>query len=226
MENVDNDITIAKLRSKIYSLLARGFKEINEDHFNYLSSQYISEWHGVIEYLQGGEEFLPLLQKVQKALDVSSLDSLSDESYNLFSSTGRMLAMPCEMEYVKETPQHTMSQQAELADIAGFYRAFGLDVASTTPERVDHIATELEYIHVMALKEATALINNDAENACIVVDAQRKFINDHLGRWVDKFKERLIQNPISEFYATLGEMLVLWINIDKALLFEQTGENK
>ncbi|MBF0336387.1 MAG: molecular chaperone TorD family protein [Nitrospirae bacterium] len=221
MDTVEQDIAIAQLRGRIYGLLTGGFKGLTEEYFQYLRGQYIPVWHELVQHIQGGEGFLPLLEKMQGALDAVSFDVLYGEYYNLFMPTGMMLAIPSEMEYVnKETPQHSLSQQAQLADIAGFYRAFGLDVATNTPERVDHITTELEYMHVMALKEATALANNDAENACIVVDAQRKFITDHLGRWADKFSERLVTTAGSEFYAALGETLALWINIDKQILFD------
>ncbi|MBF0338907.1 MAG: molecular chaperone TorD family protein [Nitrospirae bacterium] len=218
METSEQDIAIARLRSRIYGLLAGGFKRLSEEHYQYLISQYIPAWHGVVQYLQGGDEFLPLLGKMQAALDAGDFDSMYTEYSGLFMPTGRLLANPLEMEYVRETPQHSLSEQTQLADIAGFYRAFGLDVASTTPERVDHIATELEYMYVMTLKEATALTDNDAENACIVVDAQRKFISDHLGRWTDKFRDRITASQSSDFYAALGQALALWTSIDKQLL--------
>src|SRR5262249_11137265 len=48
-------------------------------------------------------------------------------------------------------------QPHRLADLAAFYRAFGLEVAEEAGERHDHICLELEFMCVLAAKEAYAL---------------------------------------------------------------------
>jgi TorA maturation chaperone TorD len=44
----------------------------------------------------------------------------------------------------------------KLADVAGFYAAFELTPATARPDMEDHIAAELEFMSVLALKEAYA----------------------------------------------------------------------
>ncbi|HEX5950542.1 MAG TPA: molecular chaperone TorD family protein, partial [Actinomycetota bacterium] len=53
-------------------------------------------------------------------------------------------------------------QAADLADLGGFYRAFGLEESG---ERVDHASVELEFLHVLAYKRAWALEHRQAEHA-------------------------------------------------------------
>jgi nitrate reductase assembly molybdenum cofactor insertion protein NarJ len=71
----------------------------------------------------------------------------------------------------------------DLADIAGFYRAFGFELDDESEhELVDHIAVELEFYAVMLCKEAALHETADAEGLEIVGDARRKFLREHLGR--------------------------------------------
>lgn len=74
-------------------------------------------------------------------------------------------------------------QPQTLADIAGFYRAFGLEMAKDAAERVDHLAVELEFMHYLAYREAYALEHHGQDQARLLRDAQRRFLQDHLGRW-------------------------------------------
>ena len=52
---------------------------------------------------------------------------------------------------------------AALADIAGFYAAFGMTPGAAEVE--DHIAAELEFMSVLALKEAAALAEGLVEGS-------------------------------------------------------------
>lgn len=83
-------------------------------------------------------------------------------------------------------------QPHRLSDLAAFYRAFGLEVAPDAGERLDHISFELEFMCVLAAKEACGLEpNQDVRLAEVCRDAERKFLRDHPGRWLPAFSRRL-----------------------------------
>ena len=67
-----------------------------------------------------------------------------------------------------------------LADIAGFYAAFGMQLAKDIP--MDHLAVEMEFMAHLALREAYAVLQGNEDMFETVVDAQRKFLRDHLSR--------------------------------------------
>jgi len=75
----------------------------------------------------------------------------------------------------------------QMADIAGFYRAFGFEVSG---ERPDHIVPELEFLALVLVKEAYALMAGQVEGAEICATARRRFIAEHLGRWLPMLRER------------------------------------
>jgi TorA maturation chaperone TorD len=77
-----------------------------------------------------------------------------------------------------------MAKGNELADIAGFYAAFGMTRADGDAARQlgDHLAVELEFYGTLLAKQAALLELADAEGQHVVLDARRKFLGDHLGR--------------------------------------------
>lgn len=95
-------------------------------------------------------------------------------------------------------------QSQTLADIAAFYRAFGLEVSDQVKERLDHISIELEFMAFLAYKEAHALAADGKEHAEICREAQKTFLNDHLGRWVPLFTRHLRAKAQEGFYQKLA----------------------
>lgn len=71
-----------------------------------------------------------------------------------------------------------------MADIAGFYRAFGLETSSDRPERPDHIALELEFLAFLLEKRCMAI---DTEQVTICEEALTHFVRDHLAWWAPTF---------------------------------------
>lgn len=113
---------------------------------------------------------------------------------------------------------HEFRQSQEMADIAGFYRAFGFNVGGAVRERADHIATELEFLSVLALKEARAQEQALLEQVEICEDAQRKFLVAHVGVWVEALAEALRRTAADRPYATLAQWLVTFIYAEAARL--------
>ena len=109
---------------------------------------------------------------------------------------------------------HEFRQSQEMADIAGFYRAFGFNIGGKVRERPDHISAELEFMHVLALKEAYAAENGVAERVEICVDAQCKFLQEHLGQWISLFAESLAHSAEGLPYLSLARFADAFVEAD------------
>ena len=107
---------------------------------------------------------------------------------------------------------------ARLADVAGFYRAFGFEATGAQPESEDHLVPELEFMSAVALKQAWAILEGHHDRADIVGDAATKFLTDHLGRWAQAFADALSGATALPYYVAAARLLCEWIRADVAAL--------
>jgi nitrate reductase assembly molybdenum cofactor insertion protein NarJ len=121
---------------------------------------------------------------------------------------------------------HEFRQSQELADISGFYHAFGFRVGGARKERPDHLAVELEFMYALALKQAYALDTGALEQAEICLEAQCRFLQDHLGHWVRLFERSLAANGGVEPYLSLAHFMTDFVQADEeALGVRRQGKN-
>lgn len=125
----------------------------------------------------------------------------------------RGLVCPFETEYGAEGS--AFRQPQELADIAGTYRAFGLEPLEGGDERVDHAACECEFMSFLTRKEAFELGSLQAredpeearESLATVQGAARDFVREHLGRFGRAFATLLMKEDPDGFHGALGAVL-------------------
>jgi TorA maturation chaperone TorD len=107
---------------------------------------------------------------------------------------------------------------AQLADVAGFYAAFGLRAAGDQADMEDHVAAELEFLSALALKEAWALGERDADALEVTRAAEAAFLRDHLGTWAVAFARALQAATPVPFYVAAAEVLAAWVEAEVAAL--------
>lgn len=112
---------------------------------------------------------------------------------------------------------------AALADIAGFYEAFGLTPAGAQPETEDHIVAELEFMSALAMKHAWALETEDAEGALVTRAAQRAFLAEHLGRWAGAFAREVGAVTTLPSFASAAALLAEWVQTDARAIDIETA---
>jgi TorA maturation chaperone TorD len=106
-----------------------------------------------------------------------------------------------------ETSQSGSAGQTQvLADIAGFYRAFGFEVRG---ERPDHAAPELEFAALLCAKEAYARLCGEDEGAETCAQARARFLDEHLLGWLPAFAGRLEGEGSSVFAAVCRAAMAL-----------------
>ena len=191
----------------IYKILSLGLAYPEEGNWAMIDKTIMS-----IEDLLEGEmstrvdRFKKDLLKNQRRIDDIRADYLS------IFDTGRKIS-PYETEYIGEK---VTRKPFELADIAGFYSAFGFDVKEDirNKESLDHISIELEFMAILTWKEEYARERSQDENLRIVQDARMKFLKEHLAKWGFFYCRQICGLSENDFFKSLAEILQLVLTLE------------
>lgn len=232
MQTTEIGFTNALARGQLYKVLSKSFlyptaglsHGIGKEEFIQVLSQFRafnpagSELQSIIDDLR------ELLKDQSQAI---SRENLEEEYNRLFAHLGSTNCPPYETEYGYD---NVFQKTQAMADIAGFYRAYKLDVADANAERVDFISTELEFMSFLAMNEAYAYESGNRDQLDVCVDTQRLFLNDHLGRWVGVFVNILSCSTSNGFYQLIGRLTKAFFDNEATRLSitvkEVAGPNK
>ena len=217
---MDDAVRIVSLsRSAMYKAITNAFCYPNEEWFAFLRERTYEETLGaarsvLVEVYRDGamlEAYVEAYRLAAVEITRAPLDKIQEEHFLVFGATISKECPPYETFYGCSSLQ----QNNELSKISGFYRAFGLEIQNTAGERVDHVAAELEYMRFLCYKEAYGVEHrHEAEQIAICVDAQKKFLREHLGKWVHLFAKLLKQQAGNGYYGTLAELLGRFISCE------------
>lgn len=203
-------MTRSKARSQAYSFLALALSYPDDAHPVSLKQQY--------DLLPDSLEILAdppgkkAVGELRPAIAALTATSLEDGYTRCFGHAMSKDCPPYEAEYGQA---HIFQKTHTLADIAGFYRAFGLDLAADSHERVDHISVELEFMHFLCSKEVYALANEHPdEQLAVCREAQSKFLRSHLCRWAFGFARRLRAKAGDTLYQELAQLLAVFLEAE------------
>lgn len=232
------DPAIVAARMSLYRFLSLALMDPHRGSWAVLADQHTqtlvrqaAEWIRTLPAarvgdLASGEEPIAALDpaSVLAALprDAEALNDQFEQTFGLLS-VGAVPA--CQTEYIPG--KHAFQRSNALADIAGFYRAFGFQPARAGRERPDHIVLQLEFMARLCHLELNAAQSDGreppeepraAERAAICRDAQRRFFAEHMGWWIPGFCKLLRENTPSPFYRAAARLLAAWIAAERGLL--------
>ncbi len=136
-----------------------------------------------------------------EVVTATTVDELHKHYSELF--VGRRDCRLDESEYDKSI----FNRYQRLADVAGFYRAFGFHVSKESGQRADFIGTELEFMQVLLLKRVYAEEHGWTTETQTCVSAENTFIREHLEWWVTLMCENIRKEQTCAFYTSLTNFL-------------------
>lgn len=209
-------IDVAMARSFVYRFLARAYEDPTEKAWEELTGEAEMLDSVVRTLADAAPTFKQAAVALRSQLKPELFESFFAAYLAAFGHAARGRCPLNEIEYgdIKADP---LFQPHRLADLAAFYRAFGLEIAQDADERQDHICLELEFMCVLAAKEAYALeYQLDREELSLCRDAQKRFLREHLGRWTPAFTRRLARMAADTPLGALANFTRAVVEVDCA----------
>ncbi len=211
MDSVSVDDTLA--RGVLYRALKVGFQPPEESSLDSIFSadgkEALKQAAALLDADRGGA-----LRDVVERLCVLPepwAEELRQTYERLFGHTLRGRVCPYECEYGRNP---LLQQAHQLADLAGFYAAFGLRAASDHGERVDHVACEIEFLEFLSIKEVVALQLEERDGWQVTREAARQFLREHLARFGRAFARNLRAEAPPGFYLVLAELCEVFLGFE------------
>lgn len=152
-----------------------------------------------------------------------ALNELYEANFGLLAGSK---CPPYETEYIPS--KFAFQRSNMLADIAGFYRAFGLQTSSSHPDRPDHVALECEFLAQLLQLEWQALggfrlpdetreSRSSQAQAEICRQAHHRFLHEHAAWWLPAFARLLARQDPGGFYEAVAGFLAALVAAERAL---------
>ena len=197
----------ARHRSDIYGLLATVFRqEITPDLLQQIKDP---RFQGVLSDL--GIDFTSdFFQKAEDEL----IENLAVEYTRLFLGPGRHISPHESVHHQREGGQEGKLWGVSTVEVKAFIEATGLSYTDDYKGLPDHISVEFEFMQQLTLGEEQAWKEEEADKATACRNVEKKFIEEHLIRWIPSFCDQVIQEAELPFYRSFAELTKRFIGYE------------
>jgi TorA maturation chaperone TorD len=139
-------------------------------------------------------------------MDVTELsNALGIDRTRLYRGISPSYGPPPPYEAVWSKAERTVT--AVLQTVTGIYQTDGMAISPEAKERLDYIGVELDYLYLLATREADAWNAGEEEKASGLLNRQDMFLREHVGQWVILFVEKALTMTQTDFYR--GHLMML-----------------
>jgi TorA maturation chaperone TorD len=157
--------------------------------------------------------FATLAQSLGDAFEAQPLDELQIDYTRLFLNPAGPLAAPYESAWL--AGKDPMLFDEVMQSVLDSYRAGGYEVDENFRDLPDHMAAELEFLYTLIFREARAAASGNDEQRAEAVDLRRRFVEQHLGRWIGPFTEALRGGGETALYRALADLAERFVESER-----------
>lgn len=156
-------------------------------------------------------DLVPYAWKLGEEFRSTEPETLLLDYTRLFLGPSHILAKPYGSVWLEG--EKTVMGDSTMA-VLDLYREGGFDIDDEFLELPDHVAVELEFLYLLIFRENEARLQGDTDKLNSVIDLKRRFLSQHLGRWVGPFAEAVKGGAESVFYRQLAELTQLFVSME------------
>ncbi len=196
----------ARIRSNIYGFLSSMFREeINAERLSQIKDPAIKE---VLSEM--GVQYDIFSQKDQDEL----LEDLAVEYARLFLGPDKHISPHESVHHQRDDGDWGTHWGGSTVDVKKFIETAGLEYKQEYSGMPDHISVELEFMQEAAWREAQAIEEKDWEGALYCQKMEKKFICDHLIKWIPAFCDKITSQAEISFYGDLAGVTKDFITLE------------
>lgn len=208
--------SLARERSKVYSLLSTVFLEQPHPGLVGFYREISKVLKGFSE-LQGVESYL---DKTRKRSSKEVSEELAASFTRLFRGTIPLIPPPYESVYKGEQLFGEIT-----SSVLQKYRSFGMGLrGSYKGEPPDYLGFELDFMRFLCEREAVAREDGDLKSLGKVLDAEKRFLEEHLLTWIGGFQGIIRKFDDKGFYQGWVDFTKNWLSQDYTVLGDLLGE--
>lgn len=157
---------------------------------------------------------VPIARQLGEAFGHSKTENLLLDYTRLFLGPMQILAKPYGSVWLEENK--TLMGDTTMAALE-LYQEGGFEIDEEFREVPDHIAVELEFLYLLIFRQNEARSIGNTAQADAFADLKRRFLDQHLGRWVGPFTSALRGSAQSDFYRRLADLTERVVNRETGL---------
>ena len=204
----ENIKELAGHRSNIYGFLAAVYRqELTSELYQQMKD---NEFQEVLSSL-GVKLNNGFFQNSEQEL----LENLAVEYTRLFVGPGKHISPHESVQHKKEGVQSGQLWGELTAEVKRIIESSGLAYKSEFTGMPDHISVELEFMQNVVQRETQAWEAEDDETALLCLKNEKKFVDEHLFRWIPEFCEKVIKTAESPFYREMARLTRSFIKFEK-----------
>ncbi len=207
---------VARQRSNVYGLLATVYRQ--ELTSGLLQQIKGPQFLGVLSDLgiQLGDDFF---QRHEEEL----LEEMAVEYTRLFLGPGKHISPHESVHHQRDGAEQGQLWGQSTVEVKRFIESSGLDYRSEYRGLPDHISVELEFMQQVTLREEQAWREEDKDGALYCLKIEKKFIEEHLIRWIPIFCEKVIREAELPFYREMAALTRNFMEFEKGEIIRYIG---
>lgn len=182
-----------------YRLLSACYYEPNKEMF--ADEDVFAQLFASLNRCLPGKAYLA--QDLDAAMAGASQDELLIEYARLFVGPQELLAHPYGSVYL-DGAKILMGDST--MDVIQRYREADFAINPDLKEVPDHIAFELEFLYLLCHNEAVAEAEQRCDDAADWSKRRERFLQDHIGRWITFFCDKVRASGTNTYYSLLAEL--------------------
>jgi TorA maturation chaperone TorD len=143
------------------------------------------------------------------------LEDLAVEYARLFLGPGKHISPHESVHHQRDDGQWGQLWGESTAQVNKFIESSGLEFTSEYTGLPDHISVELEFMQHVVLREGQAWEADDNEMALLCLENEKKFVDEHLSRWIPDFCEKVIKADDLSFYREIARLTKTFIEFER-----------